>query len=233
MGLKASNQPIVKRVPQTNIEPGGYPARVVNVVDLGVHTRDPYKGQAKPPAHFIRVTYELTDVFMLDEEGNELLDKPRWVAEEFPLLPMTADLAVSTKRYKTIDPDNVHDGDWSKLPGMGVTVTVVNNPGKGANAGKIYDNVGGTSVMRKRDLDKLEELKNTPYFFDLTEPSEEIWKKLPQWLQDKIKKNIHFQGSPLAVMLGDAAPAKQAERPAEAEAEPEVAAEGTDEDAPW
>lgn len=209
MGLKANNQPVGgNRVAQPNIEPGSYPARVVSVVDLGVQPQRPYKGQVKPPAQMIRVTYELTDVFMLDEDGNEIEDKPRWISEDFKLLGLGADLAVSTKRYNTIDPKNEHDGDWSKVLTNGVMVAIVNNPGKD---GKVYDNISGTSVMRQRDLDKLAELKNEPFFFDLTEPSIDIWKKLPQWLQDKIKENINYEGSLLQEMV-DGAPAAQPEK---------------------
>lgn len=200
MGLKANNQPTGggNRVEQPNIDPGSYPARVVSVIDLGVQPQKAFKGEAKPPAQMIRVTYELTDVFMLDEDGNEVEDKPRWISEDFKLYGLGADLAVSTKRYKTIDTTGQHDGDWSKLLGAGVMVAIVNNEGKN---GKTYDNIGGTSIMRARDLDKLPELKNDPYFFDLSEPSPEYWKKIPQWLQDKIKANINFEGSLLQQML--------------------------------
>lgn len=208
MGLKAAatGGGGGNRVPQENIDPGSYPARVVSVVDLGVQTQRPYKGQPKPPCQMIRVTYELTDVFMKDEDGNEIEDKPRWIAEDFKLLPMDADLAVSTKRYKTIDPKNEYDGDWSELLGKGVMVAIVNNEGKD---GKVYDNIGGTSVMRQRDMDRLEELKNDPYFFDLQDPNPEVWKKIPQWLQERIQENINYEGSKLQEMAGKA-PAKAA-----------------------
>ena len=185
------------RVKQPNIEPGSYPARVVSVIDLGVQPQTAYKGEAKPPAQMIRVTYELTDVFMLDEKGNEVEDKPRWISEDFKLYNLKADLAVSTKRYKTIDPDNEKDGDWSQVLGNGVMVGIVNNESKG----NVYDNVSGTSVMRKKDLDKLEALKNEPYFFDLTDPDPEVWKRIPQWLQEKIQANINYEGSKLQELV--------------------------------
>lgn len=223
------------KVAQPNIEPGSYPARVVSVVDLGVQPQSPYKGETKPPCQMIRVTYELTDVFMLDEDGEEILDKPRWIAEDFKLLAMDADLAVSTKRYKTIDPDNQYDGDWSQVLGTGVMVNIVNNAGKGANAGKLYDNIAGTSIMRKRDLDKLPELKNDPFFFDLTDPDADIWKKIPKWLQEKVQGNINYEGSPLQALVGDA-PAEPAKKPAAKKPAPAPEPEQADEpeqDEPW
>lgn len=233
MGLKAAaTGGMANRVPQENIEPGSYPARVVSVIDLGVQPQQPYMGEPKPPAQEIRVTYELVDAFMKDEDGNDVEDKPRWISEDFKLLPLDRDLAVSTKRYKTIDPDNEHDGDWSQMLSKGVMVTVVNKKSKN---GKTYDNVGGTTAMRKRDLDKLVELQNQAYFFDLLEPDAEIWKRIPKWLQDKIKGNINYEGSPLDAMLeGVAAPKQEAKgkAPAEAKADPEAADE-QDDDTPW
>lgn len=228
-------------VAQPNIDPGSYPARVVSVVDLGVQAQRPYKGESKPPCQMIRVTYELTDVFLVDADGNDVEDKPRWIAEDFKLLAMDADLAVSTKRYKTIDPDNEHDGDWSELLTRGVMVNIVNNEGKD---GKVYDNVAGTSVMRKKDLDKLDDLQNTPYFFDLTDPDPEVWAKMPQWLQDKVKENINYEDSPLQAMV-DKLPPREDKKPAEkkeaaakpakpakpAKEEPEE--DAADEEAPW
>lgn len=200
MGLNAKNAKGTgggDRVKQPNIEPGSYPARVVSVIDLGVQPQRAYKGEAKPPHQMIRVTYELTDVFMLDKDGKEVEDKPRWIAEDFKLHNLKADLAVSTKRYKTIDPDNDHDGDWAAVLGKGVMVGIVNNESKG----NTYDNVSGTSVMRKRDLDKLPELVNEPYFFDLTDPDMEVWKRIPQWLQEKVQANINYEGSKLQEMV--------------------------------
>ena len=243
MGLNANNVPKgngAERVVQPNIDPGSYPARVVSVIDLGVQPQRPWQGQVKPPAHMIRVTYELTDVFMVDKDGKEVEDKPRWLAEDFKLFNLSADLAVSTKRYNAIDPKGEAGGDWSKVLGNGVMLTVVNNPGKGANAGKIYDNIGGVSLMRQRDLDKLPELVNTPYFFDLTDPDPEVWKKIPQWLQEQIKGNIHYEGSALQDLVeGSGAPAKRdtsdnagADAGKPADADP-VADEPVGEDAPW
>lgn len=242
MAIKAGTAAITNRVPQENIEPGSYPARIVSVVDMGVQLRDAFEGKAKAPARFLRVTYELTDVFMLDEDGNELEDKPRWIAEEFALLPMTSELAVSTKRSKVIDPDDVHDGDWSQYLGTGVMVSIINKPDKKIK-GKFWDNISGVAPMRRKDLEKLPELKNPAFFFDLDEPDPAIWKKLPKWIQDKIVKNINFQGSPLQELVGDAPAPQRKERnePKDDDAGDDGNADGADdngadavnEDAPW
>lgn len=231
-GFKAKANANFNKTPQENIEPGSYPARVVNIIDLGVQSQKPFKGQAKPPCQMIRVTYELTDVFMKDENGEELEDKPRWISEEFKLMPLEVPLAVSTKRYLAIDPNNEHDGDWSLLLGAGCMVGIVNSYSEKTQ--RTYDNVGTVAVMRKRDLEKLPELKNPSFFFYLEEPDMEVFNKLPDWLKEKIQGNLEFEGSKLQELLSGAP--KAAEKPKKEapkkQEEPAEEAEG-EEDAPW
>ena len=62
------------RIEQPNLEPGPYPARLVQIIDLGLQPQRPYKGVEKPPAHELMVTYELSDAFMIDKDGNDLED---------------------------------------------------------------------------------------------------------------------------------------------------------------
>lgn len=230
MAFKAKpNANFNKFPPQENIEPGSYPARVVNIVDLGVQPQKPFKGQAKPPCQMIRVTYELTDVFMKDENGDDIEDKPRWIAEEFKLMPLDVALAVSTKRYLAIDPQNEHDGDWSKLLNAGCMVGIVNNASKTND--RIYDNVSTVAVMRKRDLEKLPELQNPPFFFYLEDPDIEVFKKMPQWIQDKITSNLDFEGSKLQELI-EGAPEEKPKAPAK-KAAPAPEPEEAEEEAPW
>ena len=192
MGLKAVNSSSNSSdIPtQEVLEPGAYPARIVRIVDLGVQKRKPYKGKEKAPAPHILLTYEILDEFCLDEEGEELKDKPRWVTERFPLFGLGADGATSTKRYKAIDPKEEFGGDFSKLLGKPLLLTVVNNPGSGDNKGKVYNNVGGVSLMRKKDEEGAAPLVNDSVLFDLDDPDKEVWDKLEDWLKDLIKGRI-------------------------------------------
>lgn len=214
---------------QEPLEAGNYPARLVQIISLGLQAQRPYQGQEKPPVEMIRFTYELVDEFMKDENGEEILDKPRWISEDMPFHNLDADLSKSTKRYKVLDPEIEHGGDWTALIGAPLTVTVVQNPGKGKHAGKVFVNVGGTAAMRARDAQKCPELVNDPKIFDLDEPDMEVFGAFPEWLQDKIKDNLEFEGSPLQAALGGeaAAPAAQAEPAPQAEDEED------DEDRPF
>lgn len=200
MGLNASKVQGngSKRVEQPTMEPGTYPARLVQIIDFGLQPQRAFDGKDKPPAHEISTTYEFVDCFLVDEEGNELEDKPRWVSESFPLHNLKADLANSTKRYKALDPELVAEGDWPKMLGNPVNVTIVINKKKD----KIYTNIASTTTMRARDADKCPELKNPTKVFDLTEPNLEVFNSLPEWIREKIKGNLNYAGSKLEALLG-------------------------------
>jgi len=184
---------------QELLEVGTYPARLVQVIDLGIQAQRPYQGQEKPPAHMVSFTYELLDVFMLDEEGNDIEDKPRWISEQFPIYHPSADLAKSTKRVKALDPDNDFDFDLSKLVGQPCMVTTAHKESKG----KTYCNISNVTTMRARDVAKAPQLVNDPVVFSLDEPDMAVFKKLPEWLQTKIKENLEYNGSNLQEALGE------------------------------
>jgi hypothetical protein len=188
------------RVAQPNIDAGVYPGRLVQIIDLGMQPQRAFKGEAKPPAQRISLTYELVDEFMKDEDGEDILDKPRWVSEDFPLHNLKADLAISTKRYMAFDPSEAYEGDWSQCVGMPCNVTIVNNK----VGDKIYDNVANVATMRPKDAAQCPELQNAAKVFDLDDPDMEVYNALPKWLQEKIAANLEYKGSPLEEKLSKA-----------------------------
>lgn len=212
MALKApkGNGSNTKSVPQANIDPGVYPARLVQIIDFGLQPQKAYQGKEKPPAHEIGLTYELVDEFMKDENGNDIEDKPRWISETLPFYGLYADKAKSTQRYLAFDPNQEWEGDFSKAIGMPVNVTVVNNK----SGDKIYDNVASIAAMRPRDADKCAELKNDPRVFDLDNPDIKVFESFPKWIQEKIQSNLEYSGSKLEKLLGspkkDSKPAPKA-----------------------
>lgn len=219
------------RTPQANIEPGTYPARLVQIIDLGLQAQRPYQGKDKPPAQEIMLTYELVDTFMLDENGKELTDKPRWISETLPFYGLYADKAKSTQRYNALDPSGEFDGDFAKAIGQPINVTIVNN----AVGEKVYDNIATISAMRPRDADKCPELVNPAKLLDLDAPDLDVFNALPEWLRDKIKSNLNFKGSPLEQLLGGGGDRPRsakaaAAKPPKAEEPP---AEAEDDDAPY
>lgn len=183
-----------------NIEPGAVPARLVQVIDIGLHP-DSFGKEEKSPKQRLLFTYELCDEFMLDETGKERKDQPRWLSEDMPHYNITADKAKSTARYNAFDPAGVFDGDWEKCLGAPVMVTVINNPGKGPNAGRLFDNIDDVSAMQSKMAARTPELVNKPVLFDLSAPSLEVFMAFPKFIQNKITSNLEFAGSTLEGML--------------------------------
>lgn len=179
------------------LEVGTYPARVVQVIALGMQKQDPYQGQEKAPKDELYVTYELLDEFLLDEEGEELKDKPRWLSETFTMNSLDSDLAKSTKRYMALDPSLTHDGDWSEMVGAACMVTITRNEGKGKNAGRTFNNISSVQTMRTKEADKAPALVNEGKVFDISDPDMDVFLALPTFLQDKMKANLDFGGSAL------------------------------------
>jgi hypothetical protein len=228
-------------VEQEVLDAGTYPVRVVQIIDLGVQPQRPFQGEEKPPAHQIQLTYEFVDEFLKDEEGEEIEDKPRWLSEEFPLYNLSSERAKSTKRYLALDPKQVHEGDFSMLLGAPANVllktfTLKNGP----NAGKERNGIQDLSAMRPRDATKTPELVNPTKMFSLEEPDLEVFMALPDWLQEKIKGNLEYAGSPLEELLTGGkgkAKGKKEKPPVEPKEEPEDTEEEDDtddeDDKPW
>ena len=203
MGINATNAP--GGAPRTPaLEAGTYPARLIQVIDLGLQPQRAWEGKDKPPAQMILTTYEFVDEFLRDEDGNDMLDKPRWLSERFVLYNLESERAKSTIRYNAFDPKHEHEGDWSKLLDNAVSVTIVKNPGKGRNVGRELNYIAGVAPMRAKDEKTCPALINTPVCFDLDAPDLAVYMSLVKWVKDLITSNLEFGGSRLEKMLKDA-----------------------------
>ena len=204
------------------LEPGTYPARLVRVVNMGLQTQRPFQGEEKAPKMDLHLTYELTDEFLRTEEGEEDKTKPRWVSERIPFNSLDSDLAKSTKRYYALDPNEEYDGDWEKLIGTPCMINITQNPGKGKNKDRIFNNVDGVSSMRPKEAAKAPELVNDPVVFDFYNPDLELFGTFHQKLQDSIKESLDFEGSDLEKMLeGQGKSSDKKEKKSKPEAEDE------------
>ena len=199
-----------KRAPA--VDAGAYPARLVQLIDVGIQPQRAFKGEEKPPVHQGRFTYELNDEFMKDEDGNELEDKPRWVSEQIPLYPLSSDRATSTHRYKALDPEIKHAGDFTQLIGDPVNITLTKNQRDKDDPGINY--IAGTTPVRAKDADKMEPLKNQSVIFSLEGDDVETFKSFPQWLQDLITSGIDFEKTNFAKALASNKPEQKEENDA-------------------
>lgn len=189
-----------------------YPARCVQIIDLGVQKQRPFKGQAKDPCHSVRLTYELSHEFMKDEAGNILPDKPRWISEELPFYNLEADKAKSSLRYKALDPNDLLDGDFLQLPTLPCQVMVTKVPDK-KNEGFFKNYIGDVSGPMEVPGYEQPLLVNPTTVFSLDEPDLEVFKSLPDWLQKKIKENLGYEGGALQKALGEKPAAVPVEPP--------------------
>ena len=224
MALNAKKIPAAAgggRAKQAPLDPGTYPARVVQIIDLGLQNQRAFQNKEKPPAYELNITYELLDEFMKGEDGEDQLDKPRWVSERISVFNLKQDKATSTKRYYALDPKEEHDGDFSKLVGTPCMVTIV----QAIRGENVYNNVAAVTGMRERDAAKAEALKNDPRVFDLSDPDLEVFNALPEYLQDIIKGNLEFAGSELDRLLNGG---KAAAKPAPKEVAKDDDKEGDD-----
>jgi hypothetical protein len=205
MSLNAKNIPMAGGGKRADpLEPGTYPARLVQIISLGIQKQNPYQGQEKPPVLEFMLTYEMLDEFLKDEDGEDITDKPRWLSETMALHNLAADKAKSTKRYYALDPNDEHDGDWGELLATPCMVTVVNVEGKGKNAGRVYENISNVSAMRPKEAAKAPALVNPTKLFDFYNPDLEVFKSLPEWLQNKMKEAVDFEGGALDIALSGA-----------------------------
>lgn len=185
------------RIEQPLIEADVYRGRLVQIIDLGLQAQKPYQGKEKAPVQEVMFTYELVDVFMVDKDGEEDEEKPRWISETLPFYGLFADKAKSTKRYFAFDPNEQYDGELAKCIDTPVNITIVNNK----SGDKVYSNIGDVATMSAKKAATCPELKNPAKVFDLDEPDMEVFNALPQWIQDKIKSNLNFKGSALEKAL--------------------------------
>jgi hypothetical protein len=176
------------------MDAGTCPARLVGVANVGMHAIT-YKGETKPPKDQLALTYEFLDEFMKDEDGNELKDKPRWLTEDMPFLPLSSEKAKSTDRYLSIDPDRKAAGEFGDLLGTPIMVQVTQSAGKGANMGKIFNNIGGVTPMRPKEAQKAPELVNKPFTFDFYAPTREAWDATPYRVKALVRSALNYKGT--------------------------------------
>lgn len=213
------------------LAPNGYPARLVGVVFIGVQNQRPWLGEAKPPVDEVRLTYELSHEFMKDEDGEILADKPRWLTEKVAFKALKLEKAKSTKRFKSIDPSGVNAGDFKACLGNGCTLVIVNNPGKGDHAGKVFENIGDVTPAPNMPGYTQPEVVNETFYYDLNDDSctLEEFRALPEFVQEIIMGANDFSTSVLAKQIGGENGQPSADVPQDA---PE-AADDAGEDSPY
>lgn len=184
---KSSNKP-KQLVPK-----GQQVARLVRVLDLGLQTRPAWKGEQKDPIYQLDLTFEFPNA-RIEIDGDS---KPMWLSRQINLT--RSDKGIAKKWLEAMDPENNSRGDFSKLVGTPVLVFISHEEGRGKHEGKTFDRVSEVSPMLAGV--PVPELENDPVVFDLGSPDMDVFRSLPEFLQERIKGNLEYDGSKLERLI--------------------------------
>lgn len=175
------------------ITAGQQRARLVQVIDLGLQNQRPYKGEEKPPAYELYLTFEFPDE-RIEIDG---VSRPKWKSKRMKL--SSHEKSTCFNWYNKMDPTGKAKGEWGHLLGDGIGALIVHDAGQGKNAGKTFDNIGDLIPLMKGV--EVPPLENDPALFDLVNPDATVWDKLPEWLQNIIKENLEYDNSRLQSLV--------------------------------
>lgn len=166
---------------------GVHPGRISHVVDIGVQNRE-WKGEVKAPARQLAINIE-----MVNSEYEQDGEKRRHRISPRPFNVMTDSKAALQKFLKAIDPKNTINGDFTKLAGLPLMVSVIHTTKAKDGKEITYANFGG--AMPAPEGFPIKELSGNPILFSFDEPTEDQYKLLPKFLKDKIKSAVNYAGS--------------------------------------
>ena len=192
MSLKA------KRKPANNIPPvdgGTYMAVCIGVIDLGEQYRQFEKQKQGRYVNECRFIFEIpSERVQVDGE-----DKPRWLSTK----RLTVSLHERSALYQMLtswrgrplsdaELDPTGDGfDLSQMLGAGAMLSVsVVEQDDGSRHNKIE---AVTGFPKGIEVPKVE---SEPLLFDADEPDMDMLEKMPEWIQDIIRKSTQFAENP-------------------------------------
>lgn len=166
------------------LEAGVYTATCVGVVDLGEQKNERFKKYQERVLFFFEIAGEFVDV----GEG-EL--KPRWLSKEFTAsLNSKSNLTKSLQAWRNqiFTPQEAKGFDLSQMVGEACQVQVMLEE----KDGKTYNYIQGLMGLPKGM--KLDPPISELIIFDMDDPKaeEESFPKLPEWVQEKVKKSTQW-----------------------------------------
>ncbi len=170
----------------TPIEAGTYPARCCAVVDLGLQHVE-WQGQRKDQEKVLLMFEFPTERIEVDGE-----DKPRWLSVRYTVsLNEKAGLrkALDAWRGKPMTAEELRGFNIGCLLNAPCMITVTNKEGKN---GGTFANIAGISKPMKGI--PIPELENEALLFDMDDDNcEEVFKKLPEWIQNIIEESVTWK----------------------------------------
>ena len=186
-----SDRPLPKSGPQ--------PARVAQIIDLGVQARPAFQGKEKAPVHQVYVNFELVnDTY--EYEGKQV--KHRIGPKPYSVVSKTSTFygnSAISKFLSSIDPDDSIKGKLAALVDRPCYVVIAHNEGIGKHQGRKFANI--TQVMIAPEGLPVAQLSTPPTVFEFDNPTEDSWKAMPKFLQDKVKTALNYKGSKVEALV--------------------------------
>lgn len=139
---------------------GSYPARLLSIVDLGLQEGSQ---QHPDPQLKMSLTFELADEFLLDADGKEMLDEPRFL-----------ELEVNYKEDGYMDDRSSIYKVWTALDGFNTPIhdlltrpCMISVDVDVSKKGKEYNKITSVSPMREKDASRLGEIVGETFLFSL------------------------------------------------------------------
>jgi hypothetical protein len=189
------------------LEAGGYPARLIRLVDLGLQ---PGSAQYPEPQYKMAFVFECLDEFMVGEDGKELTDQPRIFDYEVSYNP-DGFMGDRSNIYKVMDALEGFEMPLADLLGKICNINLIEKATRG-DAAKKYNKITGVGTMRAKDAAKYADEKaiSEMWLFSLSKnPSKEEFEKQSKRggqysHQEKIKASLELwtKNEALALALG-------------------------------
>lgn len=191
MALALDKQQTKQKQDLGRIDDGTYPARVVQIIDLGMQVQTDWQTQEpktyddgntviKPEAY---VNFEFpTERITINEE-----DKPRWCGKQYVISSHEKAALMGLMAATAPGSNNVADALTKPC-----TVTIGSTSGGNAKVTNVAPIMKGMTVP---------ELENPAVVFDFDNPDMSVWDNIPNWIKEKIKSATNYEGSKLSKLV--------------------------------
>ena len=160
-----------------------YPAVCVGVIDLGEQHSEKFKNYQNKVMFLFEIIGETVDV---DGEA-----KPRWLSKEYTLsLSEKSNLAKTITAWtgrEITDDENENGFDVSTLLGRKALVVVTCKE----NDNGTFNDI--TVITSPPKMIQIPDAQSEQLMFEIESWNAEVFEKLPEWIQNKIKKSTEYQ----------------------------------------
>ena len=174
---------------------GVHAARLIGVVDLGVHDRPVIQGQQKTPCGQISLTFELTDDFV-DIDG---VKKPRWISKKENAF--SSERANLTAIVAKLDPAGKFGGDLAAMARAAVPCLVTVSQKTDAQTKQAIEGVRVSDIGGVPNGFPVAAAQNEPLVFDWDAPDMVAYARLPNWVHTTFKKAHNYAGSKVKPLI--------------------------------